>query len=82
MARTKATDSNSTATIGFEATVLRSSASFKSKATLRSLKGDRWLTADTARRDSALSPRAAAPQSLSAAKDNQRRGELIDVIAA
>ena len=36
---------------------------------------------DTARRDSALSPRAATPQSLSAAKDNQRLGELIDVIA-
>jgi type I restriction enzyme M protein len=36
---------------------------------------------DTARRDSALSPRAATPQSLSAAKDNQRLGALIDVIA-
>ncbi len=36
---------------------------------------------DTARRGSALSPRAATPQSLSAAKDNQRLGELIDVIA-
>jgi type I restriction enzyme M protein len=36
---------------------------------------------DTARRDSALSPREATPQSLSAAKDNQRLGELIDVIA-
>ena len=36
---------------------------------------------DTARRDSALSPRAATPQSLSAAKDNQRLGELIDLIA-
>jgi type I restriction enzyme M protein len=36
---------------------------------------------DTASRDSALSPRPATPQSLSAAKDNQRLGELIDVIA-
>jgi type I restriction enzyme M protein len=36
---------------------------------------------DTARRDSALSPRAATPQSLSAAKDNQRLGELIELIA-
>ena len=36
---------------------------------------------DTARRDSALSRREATPQSLSAAKDNQRLGELIDVIA-
>ncbi len=37
---------------------------------------------DTARRGSALTPRAATLQSLSAAKDNQRLGELIDVIAA
>jgi type I restriction enzyme M protein len=36
---------------------------------------------DTARRDSAISPRAATPQSLSAAKDNHRLGELIDLIA-
>jgi len=36
---------------------------------------------DTARRGSALSPRAATPQSLSAAKDNHRLGELIDLRA-
>ena len=36
---------------------------------------------DTARRDSARTPREATPQSLSVAKDNQRLGELIDVIA-
>ena len=36
---------------------------------------------DTARRDSALSTREATPQSLSAARDNQRLGELIDLIA-
>ena len=37
MARTKSPTSDSTATIGFEATALRASASLKSKATLRSL---------------------------------------------
>ena len=42
---------------------------------------------DTARRDSALSPREATPQSLprsreaNAAKDHQRLGEIIDVLA-
>jgi type I restriction enzyme M protein len=36
---------------------------------------------DTARRDSARTPREATPQSLSVAKDNQCLGELIDVIA-
>jgi type I restriction enzyme M protein len=36
---------------------------------------------DTARHDSALFPRAATPQSLSAAKDNQRLGERINVVA-
>ena len=35
---------------------------------------------DTARRGRALSTFEATPQSLSAAKDNQRLGELIDVI--
>jgi type I restriction enzyme M protein len=36
---------------------------------------------DTALRDSAISTREATPQSLSAAKDNHRLGELIDIIA-
>ncbi len=49
MARTKSNgNKDPTANLGFEAAALRGSASFNSKGTLRSLKGNRWLAAAVA----------------------------------